>query len=213
MWRQGSFDSSCLSAAVFPMLFMHGLNNQLWCQELFRLSMTVSQIGLMESCLHHHYHWCGGPPPQLTPLAGYPLPCLAWECDRWLGHSAFMLTKHTCWFLNKLLDFRLSGLCSWVTLSLLSSLSTQSLPPQTRLKVWMWSVWICIYFAPCARVWKPAGVNVVCEPRNLLASSMCELALLRSFDCSKAWAPPPGFGCPANFMQKGVAKALSLSHS
>ena len=43
----------------------------------------------MESCLS----CCLGGPPWLAdpPLAGYPPPC-----DRWLGHSAFTLTKHTC---------------------------------------------------------------------------------------------------------------------
>ena len=122
--------------------------------QMFRLSMTVSQIGLMESCMCHHCH--GGPSPtRLTPpklsmtkwaalcchggppwLAGWPPtglippgwlsptklsvmkwaalwshvcvvvedhprladpPCLAWECDGWLGCSAFTLTKLTCY--------------------------------------------------------------------------------------------------------------------
>ncbi len=51
---------------------------------IFRPSATVSRIGLMESCMCCRCR--GGPPP----------PCLAWERDAWLGHSAFTLTKRTC---------------------------------------------------------------------------------------------------------------------
>ncbi len=63
------------------------------CQS-FRPSATVSRIGLMKLCTFRH----GGPPHRLTPLplAGWP-PCLAWECDGWLGRSAFTLTKRTCY--------------------------------------------------------------------------------------------------------------------
>ncbi len=47
--------------------------------------------------------WRTRPPPtSLLPTTGTPppppphSPCLAWWCDGWLGHSAFMLTKRTC---------------------------------------------------------------------------------------------------------------------
>ncbi len=41
------------------------------CSSVFRPSATVSRIGLMESRLHRHCHWCGGPPT--TPPLTFPL--------------------------------------------------------------------------------------------------------------------------------------------
>ena len=58
---------------------------------LFRLSATVSRIGLMES-----RHCRGGP------LAGYPPPR-----DGWLGRSAFALTKRTCFVFSFFRNVRL----------------------------------------------------------------------------------------------------------
>ncbi len=119
---------------------------------LFRLSMTVSQIGPMEShtccCCH------GGPPPPHWLATPPKLHVMMWAAlwshvwvvvvedppphDGWLWHSASALTKHTCSSVDLLvsLDIKLN---QQTNLSLQSKVSFEHSafyppPPHTHQK-------------------------------------------------------------------------------
>ncbi len=95
----------------------------LWWWFFFRPSVTVSRIGLTESCrcrpcrsptswppppklsamkqcslmeLCLCRHCCGGPPYRADPLPHRTDLPAWWQPDGWLGRSAFALTKRTC---------------------------------------------------------------------------------------------------------------------